>query len=101
MDFINEVQSIIQGDPKSFGDSSENDFTTNTGFDCVDYLNGQISVKDDGSKQLFTGVSNGRVVMIIGKSGTGKSTLAIQMGVNIIKKYDNGLMYLFDSKFVK
>ena len=34
--------------------------------------------------------------MIIGKSGTGKTTLAIQMGINIIKKYENGLFYLFD-----
>ena len=34
--------------------------------------------------------------MIIGKSGTGKTTLAIQMGMNIIQNYENGLLYLFD-----
>lgn len=34
--------------------------------------------------------------MVIGKSGTGKSTLAMQMGANIIKNYENGLLYLFD-----
>lgn len=34
--------------------------------------------------------------MIIGKSGTGKSTLAAQIGMNIIKRYDNGLMYWYD-----
>jgi RecA/RadA recombinase len=52
--------------------------------------------KDDGSKQTYSGLSSGRIAMIIGKSGTGKSTLALQMGVNIIKKYENGLMYVFD-----
>lgn len=72
------------------------DFTTKTGFENLDYLNGQIIPKDDGTKQLFTGLSNGRIVMIIGKSGTGKSTLAMQIGMNMIKKYENGLLYLFD-----
>lgn len=82
---------------KSLSDGiSEEDFTTRTGFENIDYLNGQIIPKDDGTKQLYTGLSNGRIVMCIGKSGTGKSTLAIQMGMNIIKRYENGLMYLFD-----
>ena len=36
-------------------------------------------MNDDGSKQLYTGLSNGRIVMCIGKSGSGKSTLAMQM----------------------
>lgn len=66
------------------------------GIDPIDYLNGQIIARDDGSKQLFTGISNGRIVMIIGKSGTGKSTLGMQIGANIIQKYDNGLLYLVD-----
>ena len=34
--------------------------------------------------------------MCIGKSGTGKSTLAMQIGANIIQRYENGLLYLFD-----
>lgn len=45
---------------------------------------------------MYTGLSNGRIAMVIGKSGSGKSTLAIQMGVNMIKGYDDGLMYLYD-----
>lgn len=96
MDFINELNDIIKGDPKSYGGSSEEDFTTKTGFMPLDYLNGQLILKDDGSKQLYSGISNGRIVMVIGKAGTGKSTLAIQMGMNIIRRYDNGLLYLFD-----
>ena len=34
--------------------------------------------------------------MIIGKSGTGKSTLAMQMGYNIVSRYENGLLYVID-----
>ena len=79
-----------------YGGTSDFDFTTNTEIVNLDYLNGQIVQLDNGTKQLYTGVSNGRIVMIIGKSGTGKSTLAIQLGMNIIRKYKNGLLYLFD-----
>lgn len=96
MSFIDELNGIIKGDPKTYGGVADEDFTTKTGFMPIDYLNGQLITKDDGSKQLYTGLSNGRVVMVIGKSGTGKSTLAIQMGRNIIQRYENGLMYIFD-----
>lgn len=75
---------------------SDFDFTTKTGFENIDYLNGQIVPLDNGEKQLYTGLSNGRIVMVIGKSGTGKSTLAMQMGANIIQRYENGLLYLVD-----
>ena len=75
---------------------SEYDFTTNTGLMNLDYLNGQIVPLDNGDKQLYTGLSNGRIVMCIGKSGTGKSTMAMQIGANIIQNYENGLLYLFD-----
>lgn len=34
--------------------------------------------------------------MCIGKSGTGKSTLAMQMAYNIASRYDNGLVYIYD-----
>jgi len=96
MGLINELNDIIRSDPKAFGGVSDYDFTTKTGFENIDYLNGQIVTLDSGEKQLYTGLSNGRIVMIIGKSGTGKSTLAMQMGYNIIKRYENGLMYIVD-----
>lgn len=96
MSFIDDLQQTLRNDPKSYGGVSDEDFTTRTELMPIDYLNGQIIAKDDGSSQLYTGLSNGRIEMVIGKSGTGKSTLAIQQGVNIIKKYENGLMYIFD-----
>ncbi len=96
MSLINELNNIIRNDKKSFGGVSEGDFTLKTGFENLDYLNGQIITTDLGEKQLFTGLSAGRVTMFIAKPGAGKSTLAIQTAVNIIKKYDEGLLYIFD-----
>lgn len=90
------LTGIIRNDKKSFGGVSEYDFTTNTGLMNLDYLNGQLITKDDGSKQLYTGLSNGRIVMCIGKSGTGKSTIAMQIAYNMTSRYDNGLVYVYD-----
>lgn len=88
--------TLSVGDKKSFGGVSDYDFTTKTGLLNVDYLNGQIVTLDDGSKQLYTGLSNGRAIMCIGKSGTGKSTLAMQMAYNMASRYENGLVYIYD-----
>lgn len=96
MNLIDELNGIIRGDSDKFGKVSDFDFTTKTGFENVDYLNGQIVTLDSGEKQLYTGFSNGRIVMIIGKSGTGKSTLAMQIAYNITSRYDNGLVYVVD-----
>lgn len=72
------------------------DFTNETGLTNLDYLNGQIVPLDDGSKQLYTGISSGRAIMCIGKSGTGKSTMAMQIAYNIASRYENGLVYIYD-----
>lgn len=94
---MTKLTASSDGDAKSFGGSSDYDFTTPTGFDNFDYLNGQIVNLDNGEKLLYTGVSNGRIVQVIGKSGSGKSTFAAQMAANITKRYgDLGLMYYYD-----
>ena len=67
-------------------------FTTRTGLANLDYLNGQIILLDDGTKQLFI-LELVMVVLfqVVGKSGSGKSTLAAQIATNIIRRYENGL----------
>ena len=67
-----------------------------TGFDNFDYLNGMCTKLDDGTNRYSLGVDAGKIMMIIGKSGSGKSTFAIQTAYNIIKKYENGSMYIYD-----
>ena len=95
MGFINELNDIIRNDTKSFGYEQEQ-MMIKTGFDSIDYLNGQITIKDDGTKIPNVGIDAGKIVTIIGKSGSGKSTLALQMAANIIKKYDEGSMFVLD-----
>ena len=67
-----------------------------TGLDLLDYMNGkQINVKDD--KPYFSlGIDEGCYVMLVGKSGTSKTTLALQMAANIIKPFEEGMIYLDD-----
>jgi KaiC/GvpD/RAD55 family RecA-like ATPase len=93
LNFIGELKGIID-DPK-FG-YDEEQFMIKTGFTTLDYLNGNVVVKDDGSKKYNLGVDAGKIITIIGKTGAGKSTLAIQIGTNIIRKYDQGSMFILD-----
>ena len=93
MNFIGELKGIID-DPK-FG-YDEEQFMIKTGFTTIDYLNGNVVVKDDGTKKYNLGVDAGKIITVIGKTGAGKSTFAIQMGTNIIRKYDQGSMFILD-----
>ena len=71
-------------------------FGHSTGIDLLDYMNGKwIDVKNDKG-YYSVGVDQGSYVCLIGKSGTSKTSLAIQMAYNIIKPYEEGLIYLDD-----
>ena len=67
-----------------------------TGIDLLDYLNGKY-IKVQNDKGYYSlGVDEGSYIMLIGKSGTSKTTVALQMAANIIKGYDEGMIYLDD-----
>lgn len=66
-----------------------------TGFQNLDYLNAYwCHVNGNGKdyKYLLKGVPDGKTIEIIGRSGTGKTTLAIQMAANIVRPFTNGLI---------
>lgn len=67
-----------------------------TGFQVIDYMNGQMVAHDNGTYEKALGIDAGKIITIIGKSGVGKSTLGLQMGYNIISKYENGNMFVLD-----
>jgi RecA/RadA recombinase len=90
--FISELMGIID-DPK-FG-YDEDQVMIKTGFDVVDYLNGN-AIEQKGKKKLNIGVDAGKIITIIGKTGVGKSTFAVQMANNIISKYEQGSMFILD-----
>ena len=95
MGFLNEIKKAIDSDPETYGRDQEQ-YMHKTGFDNFDYLNGMCTKLDDGTNRYSLGVDAGKIMMIIGKSGSGKSTFAIQTAYNIIKKYENGSMYIYD-----
>lgn len=95
MRITSELNDLIRNDVKSFGESREM-IMVQTGFDCFDYLNGQILLNSDGSQTKNIGVDGGKLITVIGKSGSGKTTFAIQMGANIARRYDESSMYFLD-----
>jgi RecA/RadA recombinase len=57
----------------------------------MDYRNGRIE-----HGKVTTGFDGGRIVTIIGKSGSGKSSLAIKMACSIVEPYENGNIFHYD-----
>ena len=65
--------------------------TYSTGFDVLDYYNGRIE-----NNSIEKGFDAGKIVTFIGKSGTGKTTMAIQAAINIVKKYEESFVVHMD-----
>jgi len=67
-----------------------------TGVDLFDYMNGKwVTVKGDKGYTSL-GFDEGSYVMLVGRSGTSKTCFAIQAGWNIVKDFDEGMLYIDD-----
>lgn len=66
-----------------------------SGFPVLDTLNGTVLQTRQGNR-IYTGFDAGRIIGIIGKSSTGKSTLATQIAYGIIKNFENGFIQIAD-----
>jgi len=95
VNFIKELNDIINNDKEKFGYDQES-IMLSTGFECFDYLNALVTSDDKGKKHIKKGLGCGRIATIIGKSGVGKSTFAIQTAYNLIKPYKEGSMFILD-----
>lgn len=80
--------------------SSEHEFDVSysTGFLSFDFLNGTIvKVKrEDGEESTYSsiGLVDGSITTIIGRSGCGKTTFAVQTARNIIAPFEDANMYI-------
>jgi RecA/RadA recombinase len=63
-----------------------------TGFHGMDYRNGYID--DQGYVQA--GLDGGRILTLVGNSGTGKSTFGMQIAANMVKPFENGIILHYD-----
>lgn len=66
----------------------------------LDYMLGYNVHVYDGSEYVETypslGVKDGSIVEIVGKSSTAKTTMAIQIASNIVRKYEQGVVIHYD-----
>lgn len=74
---------------KKLGSEDKLQISYPTGIDFIDYRLGKQNNLVD---KLMTGISGGRETLLIGASGSAKTTFAIQAAYNIVKDYDEGLI---------
>lgn len=67
-----------------------------SGFLSIDFLNGSIVKVNKDSKYYSVGVIDGASITFIGRAGCGKTTLATQMGAEIIRPFPNACMFYDD-----
>ena len=71
-----------------------------TGFLPFDFLNGYKTfvTLPNGKKMVYNsiGVLDGSSTVIIGRAGAGKTSFAVQAGANIIRPFENAVMYIDD-----
>lgn len=71
-------------------------YSSKTGIDVFDYRNGKMIQPDGEKPYLSLGLDEGTYMMFIGRSGGGKTSLAVQMASNIVKPFENGQIIHFD-----
>lgn len=65
--------------------------TYSGGIDVMDYRNGRIE-----KGEVTVGFDGGKIITVIGKSGSGKTSLAIGIAASIVEPYENGAIYHYD-----
>lgn len=83
---------------KDYRMKSESSFGVgySTGFLNFDFMNGNVvhvKSKERDFNYYRIGLQDGCLVMLIGRSGCGKTTFAIQTASNIIRNFPNGVIY--------
>lgn len=93
------MSELDAGDKKGMFTSNDTFVNYSTGLLPLDYANGfWLNVNNDGEiRQVpITGIMGGTFVSIIGTTGSGKSTIADQMGYSIIKPFEDGMLFHID-----
>lgn len=89
-------QKIAKEKDKRLSEEAGSDVAYSTGFLALDFLNGtMVHVKNEEKdyKYYSCGLADGSIVMVIGRSGCGKTTFVEQVAANIIRPFENGIIY--------
>lgn len=81
---------------KRLSEEAGSDVAYSTGFLALDFLNGtlvHVKDKDKDYKYYSCGLADGSIVMVIGRSGCGKTTFVEQMAANIVRPFEEGIIF--------
>ena len=98
MSLLEELEST---DKKGLFKSNDHTVCYPTGFTVLDYANGYWTEAMDPTTGELHNVANigipaGSCTCIIGSTGNGKTTFSVQAGWNIVKNFDDGLLFIVD-----
>lgn len=84
----------IKGVMEQQGVSTDDNFISyGTGIDLFDH---RIGFYEPLTKDFNLGIEGGKLFTIIGRSGSGKTTFAVQTACNIVDPYENGMVVHLD-----
>ncbi|WP_301204536.1 hypothetical protein [Bacteroides acidifaciens] len=72
------------------------DTAYSTGFLALDFLNGTMVTVKNSFQYYSVGITDGTSVTLIGRPGCGKTSIALQMGANIIRPFPKAAMFYDD-----
>ena len=95
------VDALRQNDKKGLFESNDDFVNYSTGLLPLDYANGFWMTQVDPDtgevmKEPIPGILGGKFILLFGTTGSGKTTLAIQIGYRIIKDFKDGVLMLVD-----
>ena len=68
-----------------------------TGINVLDYYNARYFMNHETKEyELFSGMPMGKLILKVGYTGTGKTTLCVQEGMALVEPYESGTVFHFD-----
>lgn len=89
-------EKVSKEKDKRLSEEAGSDVAYSTGFLALDFLNGtlvHVKNQDKDYKYYSCGLADGSIVMVIGRSGCGKTTFVEQMAANIVRPFESGVIY--------
>lgn len=86
---MNKISDMIE--EEGLGEEINYTPVYSSGIDVMDYRNGRI--EDD---EVTVGFDGGKIIAVIGKSGSGKTSLAIKMACSIVEDFEDGAIIHYD-----